>query len=94
MCVLGDLSIIKGKGVVNPRLQFLQGACNFEYLMHLYDIFQTYCGTPGAPKVSSHYNKQTGKRHGHIGFNTLSSPIFLEFNSLFYKDGVKFVPAV
>jgi|KBSSwiStaDraftv2_1062776.scaffolds.fasta_scaffold166914_3 hypothetical protein len=42
-----DLSIIKGKGVVNPRLQFLQGACNFEYLMHLYDIFQTYCGTPG-----------------------------------------------
>ena len=48
MCVLGDLSIIKGKGVVNPRLQFLQGACNFEYLMHLYDIFQKRSAFPGS----------------------------------------------
>ena len=37
---------------------------------------------PFAPKV---YTRHSGK--ANVYFNTLSSPVFTEFNSLFYLDG-------
>jgi hypothetical protein len=53
--------------------------------MHLYSIFEPYCGT--APKV---YTRPTGKVY--IRFTTLSSPKLTEFHDLFYSNGVKTVP--
>jgi hypothetical protein len=88
-CCLGDLNIQKGKGALNARLLFEQGYC--EYIMHLYSLFQSYCGTP--PRESSYVHSQTGRTHGRITFNTLSSPVFTEFYDIFYLDGVKTVPA-
>jgi len=85
-CTLGDLSILRGKRSDNARLQFWQGIVNAEYLMHLYSLFESYCGS--APKV---YTRHSGK--ANVYFNTLTSPVFTEFNSLFYLDGVKHVPA-
>jgi hypothetical protein len=79
-CTLGDLSILMGKRSDNARLQFWQGIVNAEYLMHLYSLFESYCGS--APKV---YTRHSGK--ANVYFNTLTSPVFTEFHSLFYLDG-------
>jgi hypothetical protein len=84
-CALGDLCIVKGKGYVNSRLQFAQGAVNRPYLMHLYSLFENSCGS--APKI---YPYRDGRET--IAFNTLSSPILNEFRELFYSEGVKTVP--
>jgi hypothetical protein len=83
---LGDLHIQKRTANSNANLQFWQGIVNAEYLMHLYSLFESYCGS--APKV---YTRHSGK--ANVYFNTLTSPVFTEFNSLFYLDGVKHVPA-
>ena len=75
---LGDLCITKrGK---NPILQFAQGLINESYILHLYDLFKSYCGT--APK---HYKSKLDKRTE----KTLSLSCFNYYYSLFYIDGIK-----
>jgi hypothetical protein len=46
-CLLGDLNI--QKRYTNAVLRFVQGVCNIEYLMHLYSIFEAFCGTNSPP---------------------------------------------
>jgi hypothetical protein len=84
-CALGDLNI--QKRYTNAVLRFIQGGCNREYRMHLYSLFEAYCGTP--PKVRSYTHPLTGCTHSLISFSTLSSPIFNEFHELFYPEGLK-----
>jgi hypothetical protein len=84
-CILGDFNIKKESPTKNACLRFAQGSANSEYLMHLYSLFQSHCGT--APKV---YTRPTGK--AYISFQTLCSPMFNEYRDLFYSNGVKIVP--
>jgi hypothetical protein len=83
---------------VNVNLQFCQG--NFfkkktihkEYLIHLYDLFQIYCGM--APKtISRSPDKRTGISYSSIYFRTYALPCFNELHNLFYVNGVKIVPS-
>jgi hypothetical protein len=69
----------------STRLRFEQGGANSAYLYTLYSLFEPYCSS--APKVYTDSNGRTSVR-----FNTLSSLIFTEFNSLFYLERVKHVP--
>jgi hypothetical protein len=71
-------------------LKFAQASANEAYLMHLYAIFQPYCAT--APREYTSVHTRTGKSHGSIWFQTLTSPIFTEFHSIFYSNGTKVVP--
>jgi hypothetical protein len=59
--------------------------------MHLYSLFEAYCGTP--PRDNSNFDSRTGKHYGRLTFTTLSSPIFNEFRELFYPNGTKAVPS-
>lgn len=86
---LGDLCITRrGK---NPILQFAQGLINEAYILHLYDLFRDYCGTP--PKhFESKVDKRTGLIYTSIRFKTLSLPCFSYSYNLFYYNGVKGIP--
>ena len=86
---LGDLCITKrGK---NPILQFAQGSINEAYILHLYDLFKDYCGTP--PKVyESKLDKRTNLIYSSIRFKTLSLSCFSYYHDLFYVNGVKSIP--
>jgi len=46
--ILGDLHIPPKTLNSNPYLQFAQGTVHEQYLMHLYDLFSSYCKS--APK--------------------------------------------
>jgi hypothetical protein len=87
---LGDLNI--NKQVVNARLKFSQSVIHKDYLMHLYDLFNIFCGA-----VPSFYSpspdNRTGKVYPALSFKTLSLPCFNEFYELFYHDGIKIVPS-
>jgi len=87
--LLGDANAQK-QGV-NARLRFGQGVVHLEYLMHLYELFKTYCSME--PKFSnSILDKSTRKIHRSIHFNTFSLPCFNPLYEDFYVDGSKVVP--
>jgi hypothetical protein len=44
-CILGDFNIKKESPTKNACLRFAQASANSEYLMHLYSLFQSHCGT-------------------------------------------------
>lgn len=91
--ILGDVCIRKQKTGVNVNIQFCQGIIHKDYLMHLYDLFNIYCGA--APKIiNRHPNKITGKIYSTIGFQTFALPCFADLYDLFYVDGVKVVPLI
>ena len=88
---MGDLYIQKEKGYVNPTLRFEQNLVHQDYLMHLYELFNDYCGK--APIIKNRPpNKVTGKISSSIYFNTLALPCFIELGNLFYPDGKKIIP--
>ena len=90
--LLGDLGMQKKTPNSNPRCQFVQGLIHIEYLYHLYDLFEDYCGTE--PKiVESKPDKRTNKVYSSVSFNTLSLPCFNEHYQLFYPEGKKVVPS-
>jgi hypothetical protein len=90
--VLGDLNILKQKTSVNVNLQFCQGTVHKEYLIHLYDLFQIYCGM--APKtIIRSPDKRTGISYSSIYFRTYALPCFNELYELFYINGIKIVPS-
>jgi hypothetical protein len=89
---LGDVNILKQKTSVNVSLQFWQGIVHEEYLMHLHDLFQNYCG--GAPKtIHRSPDKRTGKVYSAMYFRTYALPCFAPFYELFYVEGKKIVPS-
>jgi hypothetical protein len=68
--------------------------------MHLYLLFQSYCGGPPPAfwtlhvrsknaSESTYVHQPSGRTRGRIGFHTLSSPMFEEFRSLFYPMAFK-----
>jgi hypothetical protein len=46
---LGDLYIGNSTGSHNAHLKFGQGIDNAPYLMHLYSLFESYCGSNSPP---------------------------------------------
>jgi hypothetical protein len=91
-CVLGDLSILKGKRSDNARLQFAYGKGNSAYAYHIFSLFAAYCGSP--PRLTDVSLKSTSKSYTRVTFNTLASPIFNEYRSLFYdSNGTEVVPS-
>lgn len=86
--ILGDLNFIKAKGGVNAFLKFEQELIHKDYLLHLFDLFSTYCLT--APKTQSRVLKtRPGMVYGSVYFRTYSLPCFNEFYDLFYLEGKK-----
>jgi len=89
--LLGDLHVEKQKTSVNARLKFSQGVIHEYYLLHLYELFQIFCGA--VPSLySSSPDIRTGKVYSALSFKTLSLPCFNELYELFYHDGKKIVP--
>ena len=87
--ILGDLHI--SRVYTNTRLQFEQGLIHEAYILHLYDLFKGYCGSPlnfSARKPDS----RTGKIYNRVSFNTYSLPCFNYYYELFYVEGVKTIP--
>lgn len=90
--LLGDLHINKQKLSKNPRLMFIQGTVHRDYLLHLYELYKTYCRLPPVT-TNLTPDKRTGKIYSTIHFNTYSLPCFHELFDIFYIDGKKIVPA-
>jgi LAGLIDADG DNA endonuclease family len=89
--ILGDLYINKQKTGINARLEFTQGVVHIEYLQHLFELFNYFCGM--VPKIPTRSpDKRTGKIYDSAIFYTYSLPCFLEFYNLFYPDGKKIIP--
>lgn len=88
---LGDLYVQKQKRAANVRLCFEQGTIHEDYLLHLYELFKTFCMQ--APKVHTRLpDKRTGKIYSRILFQTYSLPCFSEVFNLFYPEGKKTIP--
>jgi hypothetical protein len=91
--MLGDLHAEKKNLNSNTRLQFKQSTKNKDYIFHLYDLFNKFCGSE--PKVTSWFDSRPNKNkeYSSIKFSTFSLPCFNKFRSLFYDlAGVKFIP--
>jgi hypothetical protein len=85
------MCIRKRKASVNARLQFEQSILHEDYLLHLYDLFKTYCSS--LPKTTNRPpHKVTRKIYTRVTFNTFSLPCFNELYDLFYPNGQKVVP--
>jgi hypothetical protein len=89
--LLGDLCAIKRNANCNTYFHFEQGGIHEEYIIHLFNIFQNYCG--GVPKKADRKpDRRTGKIYTRISFVTYSLPYFNELYELFYRKGVKVIP--
>jgi len=89
--ILGDLHVQRQTENSNIRLRFKQGLVNQDYLMHLYELFKTYC--PAPPKTTNPApDSRTGNVYKSVYFNTYSLPCFNEWFDLFYDKGTKIVP--
>jgi hypothetical protein len=86
---MGD--VCAEKQIVNVRFKFKQGLVHNEYLLHLFELFSSYCSN--APKITNPApHKLTGKVYSGIWFNTYSLPCFAPLYDLFYPDGKKIIP--
>lgn len=88
--ILGDVYLRKFSDKANTRVVFRQGEINKEYLLHLYDLFQTYVYTP--PYKYKIFNKENNKERCNLSFATLALPCFNPYYSLFYSEGKKRIP--
>jgi hypothetical protein len=86
--LLGDLNAQKPSINSNARLKFEQSKIHEEYLVHLYNLLQTFY--PGAPKIVC--RTLWGKVHSSMVFLTYSLPCFNDFYLLFYPLNNKIVP--
>lgn len=91
--MLGDLSAEKPSAKHNTRLQFRQSEINQDYVYHLYELFQEYCGSK--PIHLSRFDSRPNKMETYhsIKFQTLSLKCFNRYKELFYNtEGIKIVP--
>lgn len=92
---LGDLCMRRHQNkttIANPSLLFEQGLIHKDYLLHLYELFGSFCTT--GPKISDRLpNKKTGAIYSRIKFQTLSLPCFNELYDNFYSEGTKMIPS-
>lgn len=91
--ILGDLCLSRrSKNTLSVRALFKQGLIHKDYLMHLYELFNTFGSQ--IPKTANLLpDKRTGKIHSAVSFNTYSLPCFFRLYSLFYPEGKKIVPS-
>lgn len=92
-CMLGDLHAEKPSANHNTRLQFKQSAVNLQYIIHLFELFNAFCGTP--PLWLSWYDARPNKLkiYHAVKFQTFSLGCFNILRELFYNaEGVKVVP--
>lgn len=70
--MLGDLSAEKPSTNHNTRLQFRQSKVNIDYINHLYELFQEYCGSK--PVHLSRFDSRPNKMETYhsVKFKTLS----------------------
>ncbi len=86
---MGDL--YGNKPHVNARFLFSQGIVHKDYLLHLYNLFQSYC--PQGPIIKNPMpDKRTGKVYSTMYFNTYSLFCFNDLYNLFYPLGKKVIP--
>lgn len=90
--IIGDLHIQKSKGYVNPVCRFDQGIVHKDYIMHLFELFQSYCLAEPKTSIRSP-SKQTGKVYSRIRFHTYALPCFNQLYELFYVNGKKVIPS-
>lgn len=91
--MLGDLTVEKPNLNCNARMQFKQSIINKEYIEHLYELFQEFCGSK--PLVMSNFDNRPNKNkeYSSIKFQTLSLPCFNIYRELFYNsEGQKILP--
>nr|QVG61594.1 hypothetical protein [Rhizoctonia sp.] len=84
--LLGDL--YAEKLAINARFKFKQSTIHEGYLIHLYELFKTFC--PQGPKMD--YTTLSGKVYSSLYFKTYSLPCFGELYNSFYPFGRKIVP--
>jgi len=91
--MLGDLTAEKPSLKHNTRLQFKQSLINKDYIYHLYELFQQYCGSKPI-NLSGFDNRPTKMKTYHsVKFQTLSLPCFNIYRELFYNpEGIKIIP--
>jgi hypothetical protein len=91
--LLGDLTAERRNIKSNTRLQFKQSLMNKEYIYHMYNLFQIYCGT--SPLNIYKFDSRVNKNNTYyaIKFQTLSLPCFNIYKKLFYNsEGKKILP--
>lgn len=92
--ILGDLTAERPNNNCNTRLTFKQSLVNKEYLLHLFSLFEEYCGSK--PINLSYFDNRPDRMNTYksIKFSTLSLPCFNIYRELFYNAaGQKIVPS-
>lgn len=85
--LLGDGNLQKRNKNGGACLRFGQSMKHKEYLLHLYNIFELYCGSD--PTIQKKYDKKYDKTYYSLQFQTLIFPYFTELYSVLYINGLK-----
>lgn len=89
--LLGDVCAQKRSSKGNTNLYFEQGSIHKDYLLHLFELFKSFSGSP--PRITERKaDKQTGKVYTRVQFATLCLPCFNILYEIFYPEGKKVVP--
>lgn len=89
--MLGDLFAERGSLKRNTRLQCIGGLVNKPYIIHWFNILRHFC--IAIPKEGKSWNKKRKTWDHYIKFWTRSLACFNIYHELFYKDGIKILPA-
>lgn len=80
--LLGDACIPYKKNISGYYIKFEQQFSKYEYIQHLYTIFEPFVGTPPRIRTISGGNANNRKS---IWFRTYNHKIFKFYNDIFYK---------
>lgn len=88
--MLGDGSIEMQERSINGRFKFSQSVKNNGYFLMVYELFSPYC--KALYRNYEYLDKRTKEKYTTLSFSTVASPLFTEFYTLFYLNGVKIIP--
>jgi len=90
--LLGDGYLEMGERASNARFRITQSLKHEHYLFLLFGVFSQFCLS--SPRLDKYFDKRTNKEYSRWVFTTRSLPLFTEFHSLFYLNGIKIVPSI
>jgi len=88
--LLGDGKLEKSFTTLRVGFGFIQSLSQEPYFLMIWNLLSIYASSNY--KLYEYLDERTGKKYSSLYFKTKSLPIFTEFWSMFYVNGVKVVP--
>lgn len=92
--ILGDASNVRKYPNGNAYFKYAQSVKHAEYLDLVFSHFKPFCNMTSPTLVSANIQPTLrNNTYGVLSFSTRSLPCFTELHTLFYLNGIKFIPS-